>query len=181
VKSFFKFFVLILFVTIGLSGCRTSMFQLYETSSWAIPETEFIFGTEDIRKPSLYLLPVFVDRTGAWTSVEKEIADLAPLLLWEQGLRLSGIDTADYLAEISAREREYVSGWKTKRSLAVEVRIWKNNHDIEEAFRYNGLPLAAGRVTARGEEGFSSSETTGRMLKLALKKAVSALKNRENR
>jgi hypothetical protein len=40
------------------------------------------------------------------------------------------------------------------------------------------LPLAAGRVTSLGNRSFSSSETTGRMLALAVKEAVKALEGR---
>jgi hypothetical protein len=111
--------------------------------------------------------------------VEKEIRGLAPLFFFERGCRMAAPgEEADYAADIRAREREYASGWQTKRSLAMEVRLWPLGDgapDLQDALIDRGLPFAAGRVTSVGNRSFSSSETTGRMLALAIKKAVKPL------
>lgn len=113
--------------------------------------------------------------------MEKEIRGLAPLLFFDQGCRLVAAgEEADFCADIRAREREYAAGWQTRRSLALEVRLWPAGEGEElrapDPAEAPVLPLAAGRVTSLGNRSFSSSETTGRMLALAIKKAVKPLK-----
>jgi hypothetical protein len=106
------------------------------------------------------------------------MADLAPLLFREQGCILSaGGEGAEYAADIRLREREYSSGWKTRRSLALEVRFWPAG----EGAGREDIPLAAGRVLSLGDESFASSGTAGRMLNLGIKKAAAALRNKEGR
>lgn len=164
-------------VLLFFGACESLPFDYYRGKSWSAPGegngTREILGT-------LCLAAVSVDRTGGWASVEKEIRGLAPLLFGERGYRvISAGEGADYAADIRVREREYASGWQTKRSLAVEVRLWPagvlNPLDGENAAT---LPLAAGRVTSLGTRSFSSSETTGRMLALAIKKALKPLEKK---
>ena len=132
-------------------------------------------------KGSFELLGVTAEKTGGWDSLEKEIEGLAPLYFWEQGCYLKTDNAeADYAADIRIREREYISRWRTKRSISVEVRIWDLKEPIlrpDTAGITRTLPLAVGRVTADGDASFSSSETVGRMLALAIKKAVKRLEN----
>lgn len=125
--------------------------------------------------PALTLLGVQVDRSGGWDSVEKETAALAPLYFWDRGfVVVSAEEKPDYAALIQVREREFTSGWRTKKSLAVEVRIWAYEDAPQEGtpFYEQKLPLAAGRVVAMGEKSFSSSETTGRLLSRAIGKTA---------
>jgi hypothetical protein len=100
-------------------------------------------------------------------TVEEELSGLAPLIFGEMGFVpvLEG-EAALYEADIRIREREYTAGWKTVRSLAAEVLIRRAG---------DRRPLAVGRVTVSGEESFSSSRTSGRMLELAIRKAAGAL------
>jgi hypothetical protein len=177
VKSVFSKAVFFAAVMPLLGSCESLPFDYYRGKSWSVPGegngTRETLGT-------LCLAAVSVDRTGGWASVEKEIRGLAPLIFGERGYRvISAGEGADYTADIRVREREYASGWQTKRSLAVEVRLWPagvlNPQDGEYAA---SLPLAAGRVTSLGTRSFSSSETTGRMLALAIKKALKPLEKK---
>ncbi|MDR1899260.1 MAG: hypothetical protein LBQ55_04555 [Treponema sp.] len=155
-------------VLLWLGACESLPFGFYRYQSWSSPAPEGA-GEKTAR---VYLADVSVDRSGGWASVEKEVAGLAPLLFLDQGLRaVENGEEADYTADIRLREREYTSGWKTRRSLLCEVRFWKTGG--AEGRR---IPLAAGRVTFLGEKSFSSSDTTGRMLALAVKKAAATLK-----
>jgi hypothetical protein len=155
--------LLVILLMLVLCSCESIPVDYSRSQSWLMEEKLFL-GT-------LAIKGVRVDRSGGWDSVEREIASLAPLYFWALGFRVVfGSETADYTAEIQAREREYSSGWRTKRSLLLEVRIW------DESAAYSGetekMPLAAGRVVAVGERSFSSSDTSGRMLLRAIKKAV---------
>jgi hypothetical protein len=155
-----------------LGACDSLPITTYISASWSAPE--------EGKRPwgTVYLETVSVDRNGGWASVEKEIRGLAPLLFWERGYRVvSSGEGADYIAGIRAREREYASGWQTKRSLAMEVRLWPaGGPDGQEPETDGSLPLAAGRITSGGNRSFSSSETTGRMLAAAIKKALKPLR-----
>jgi hypothetical protein len=186
-KIFFRFSFFVILAALFVS-CESLPFNFYLGRSWSsVTGNE---GNTPVFKGTIKLAKVSVDRTGGWASVEKEIAGLAPLLFWEQGYRPSADgERADYAADIRVREREYAAGWKTKRSLAVEVRIWPDAGGLElygsetpaaEPSSGNsfseGMPLAAGRITSLGDRSFSSSETTGRMLSLAIQRAVKALR-----
>jgi hypothetical protein len=118
---------------------------------------------------------VSVDKPGGWVSIEEELSNLTPLLLLERGFMVSADpEDADYAADIRAWEREYARGWKTKRSIMMEVRLWPE--DGPDSPAYQGTPLAAGRVSYQGKKSLVSSRTNGPMLKSALKKAVRALR-----
>jgi hypothetical protein len=121
------------------------------------------------------LLGVSVDKSGSWDSIEREIEGLAPLYFWEQGYRMTaGTERADYAADIRVREREYVLKWQTKRSLSAEVRIWPYESDSSPGDFQQKLPLAVGKVSSVNGS-FSSSETSARMLSVAIKQAVKRL------
>jgi hypothetical protein len=177
VKAFFPkamFFAAILPL---LGSCESLPFNYYRGKSWSAPVEKNGAGGTRETLGALYLAAVSVDRTGGWVSVEKEIRGLAPLLFWERGYRVVPAgEGADYAADIRVREREYVSGWQTKRSLAVEVRLWPAGVlDVQDGEITGPLPLAAGRAISLGNRSFSSSETMGRMLALAIKKALKPL------
>jgi hypothetical protein len=160
------------FLVLGLclGACESLSFNAYHGKSWSLPEA----GDSPESGIRARLVSVTVDRNGGWASVEKEVRGLAPLLFFEQGCRLMPPEeAADYAVDIRVREREYAAGWQTKRSLALEVRLWPAGETPDEA--YQGLPCMAGRVTFLGDRSFSSSETTGRMLALAIKKALRPL------
>ncbi|MDR2370092.1 MAG: hypothetical protein LBD71_01315 [Treponema sp.] len=157
-----------MFCLFVVSACESLPFQWFGTQSWSF---------EEGAGPLIHISEISADISGVRTALEKEIAGLAPLVFWEQGFVSTETgETADYEADICIREREYISGWKTRRSLAAEARIWRAGEKAKGA-----LPLAAGRVTSAGDESFSSSKICGRMLSLAVEKAASALRKGEGR
>ena len=162
----------LLIVILCLGACESLSFNYYPGRAWSAPE-----GEDTESAITAHLVSVTVDRSGGWASVEKEIRGLAPLLFFEQGCRLvPRLEGADYAADIRVREREYAAGWQTRRSLAVEVRLWPAGAFLDnQDGAYQGLPCTAGRITSLGDLSFSSSETTGRMLALAIKKALRPL------
>jgi hypothetical protein len=170
-------FGLIGLAALVLGACESLPFDHYRSRSWSAPGEAP--GVLPVR---VSLVSVSVDKTGGWASVEKEIRGLAPLLFFDQGCRLvPPEEEADFCADIRAREREYAAGWQTKRSLALEVRLWPAGAGEPEPQgppEEPAVPLTAGRVTSLGNRSFSSSETTGRMLALAINKAVKPLKEK---
>jgi len=162
-----------LFLSILLS-CEALPVNYSSGQSWSISKSD----ETDKTRTTLTILSVQVDKSGGWDSVEKETAALAPLFFWDSGCMVVAAEKEpSYAAQIHIREREYNSGWKTKKSLAVEVRIWEYK-DIPEntgTFFAHKLPAATGRIVASGDESFSSSETTGRLLSKAIDKAVKEL------
>lgn len=175
-----KLFVF-LFLLILLS-CEALPVNYSSGQSWLISSVNS--NKMDKSWTTLTILSVYVDKNGGWDSVEKEAAALAPLYFWDRGCRVvAGEKTPSYAAQIYIRERDFNLGWKTKKSLAVEVHIWeyedspKNNEPVLE----HKLPAAVGRIVAIGNKSFSSSGTTGRLLSKAVNKAVKKLKAYERR
>ena len=168
-KKYFQIPV-IFFIFLILLSCESLPANYSSGQSWLI--------SSDKSRTTLTILSVQVDRSGGWDSVEKETAALAPLYFWDSGYRVvAAEETPSYAAQVQVREREFNVGWRTKKSLAVEVRIW----DYEDAPK-NGesalehkLPAAVGRIIETGDKSFSSSMTTGRLLSKAIKKAVKVL------
>jgi hypothetical protein len=109
---------------------------------------------------------ISVDSVTGWDSLEREIAGLLPLLLLEKGYAPPDTESgADFTAEVSVIEREYMEGWKTKRSLSVELRIRGPGDTL----------LAAGRTMLSGNKSLASSTVTNTLLRSALSKALSEL------
>jgi hypothetical protein len=157
-------------------ACNTLSIQPTYTESWySKNQSEKNYGTVVLRA-------VTVDRPGGWDSIHSEIQGLAPLVLWKHGLyAVSGAADADYAADIIVHEREYLSQWRTRRSLAMEVRIWAVHTSADETdsddlnLFEDILPLAVGRVITAGDRSLSSSHTINLLLSLAVKNAVSGL------
>lgn len=125
---------------------------------------------------TIRLMGVSVDRSSGWDSLEKEVSAVAPLYFWQKGCELIVSDgPADYAAHISLREREFSVGWRTRRSLALEVRIWACEGEMPAGELPQKLPIAAGRVVSIGDGSFSSSITTGRMLSRAISRTLDSL------
>ena len=144
-----------------LGGCSSLPFDLSQDSRWA--------GVIKKEKGTVRLISVSAERSGEWSSLEKEITYLLPLLFSEESYRVvSASAAADYSAEVMVREREFADGWRTKRSLSAELRLWADN-------AYGPLPLSAGRSLVLGKQTLSSSRTLCSMLRKAVKNAVRAL------
>ena len=158
-----------LFLAFLFISCDTIPVSNSSTESWIMPNNA---KSKAKTWGTMQLAGVSVDRSGGWDSLEKEVTALAPLYFWKQGCRLAGPDeAADYTVRISLREREYSLGWRTRRSLAVEVMVWAGAGASTDA----SLPLAAGRVVAIGNKSFASSKTTSEMLSGAIEKTTKKL------
>ena len=152
-------FIFSLLVPGLFSACASFPLDLPENSGWT--------GTIENPRGSVRIASVSAERTGEWSSLEKEISGLLPLLFSEESYRVvSG--NADYSAEVHVREREYADGWRTKRSLSVEIRLWAGDAS-------GPLPLSAGRSVRQGKQSFASSKTLSAMLRAAVKNAVAGV------
>jgi hypothetical protein len=134
-------------------------------NSWSSTKRSKIAG-------ALELENVSVDKPADRTSVEKEIRGRAPLFFLERKyLLVPEGEPAPYRVNIRAIEREYISGWKTRRSVSVEVFILQNGEGARDP-----VPLASGRAAGTGNISLSSSPVLDRFLRTAVKRAVGALK-----
>jgi hypothetical protein len=168
-KKYFQILIISIFLAVLLS-CEALPVNYSTGRSWLI--------SSDKSWTTLVILPVQVDRSGGWDSVEKETAALAPLYFWDRGCMVVAAEEApSYAAQIQVREREFNVGWRTKKSLAVEVRIWDYDDATKngEPFTVQKLTAAVGRIIEIGNKSFSSSITTGSLLSKAIKKAVKRL------
>jgi hypothetical protein len=162
-SGYTKICVLVFGCCLCLTGACSSF---SESRSWSALKEGEIAGT-------VWVAAVKADKAGGWSSVEDEAADLLPLLFLERRFKTAGGKAgADYIAELSMREREFSRGWENHASISVELRIW-----LAEAAEDRELtvPLAAGQVLLQGDESLSSSGTLGRLLRKAVKEAVKAL------
>jgi hypothetical protein len=171
--------IIILFLPVIMLSCGALPVNSSGSQSWSIPATD-----RKKNKTTLTILSVQADRTGGWDSLEKETAVLAPLYFWNHGCRvIPAEEQPAYAAIVQIREREFSHGWRTKRSLAVEIRIWAyNDAPAAGAPVYDQkLPAAVGRVTVIGNKTFSSSDTTDHLLSSAIGKAARKLAVHERR
>jgi hypothetical protein len=168
-KKYFQMLIVSMFLSVLLS-CESLPVNYLSGRSWLI--------SSDKSWTTLVILPVQVDRSGGWDSVEKETAALAPLYFWDSGCKVvAAEESPSYAAQVQVREREFNVGWRTKKSLAVEVRIWDYDDAPKngEPFSVQKLPAAVGQIIETGDKSFSSSITTGDLLSKAIKKAVKEL------
>jgi hypothetical protein len=146
---------------LSLGACSSLPFYVSSKKGWSSHQPRRGFAG------IVRLGTVLVDKNSGWSSVEWEIADLVPLLFLEKGYGFSfDGENADYRAEVHAFEREYTVGWRTRRSVTVELMVWKEG----------GTLLTAGRAAAVGGPTLSSSKHLNRLLRAALGKALRALR-----
>jgi len=176
-----KYFILrkfiILFLPALLLSCRGLAVNYSDSQSWIVREKR-IENRIKRNRPTLTLLSVQVDITGNRDSIEKETAALAPLYFWNNGCVVIPADEKpNYAAKINVREREISYGWRTKKSLAMEVHIWKfeDAPGIGAPVHERKLPVAVSRFITIGENSFSSSQITGNLLKKTISSAAKKL------
>ncbi|MDR1174191.1 MAG: hypothetical protein LBK83_01805 [Treponema sp.] len=161
---------LVLAVTVFLVSCGTSLPSRYSIRSW--PGSNYVKGRVKLRE-------ITVDRTGGTSSLEEEARGLVFMYLREKGYSPVGEDEdGDYLVDMILREREYISGWKTKRSIAADLCFRPGS--ISAASPAGALmPVSASRVVCTGEESLASSKTLGKIIRLAVGRGIRSLeKNR---
>ncbi|MDR0655594.1 MAG: hypothetical protein LBG22_04700 [Treponema sp.] len=163
-----KKMVLVLALTVFLVSCGTSLPPLYSIRSWA--------GSDHV-KGRVKLREITVDKIAGTASLEEEARELVSMYLREEGYLPAG-EGEDYLVDMILREREYITGWKTKRSLAADLRFWPGSLSAASPSAAP-MPVSASRVVCTGEESLSSSKTLGKIIALAVKRGIRALeKNR---
>jgi hypothetical protein len=124
---------------------------------------------------SVRIVSISAERPGDWGSLEKEISALLPLFFSREAFLVVPQEAqADYSADVRVREREYINGWQTRRSLTAEVMIWEGDS-------LGPLPLAAGRSVIQGKQSIASSKTLSAMLKKAVKSAVRGLPSKNKK
>ena len=167
-KKLFVLSLLTLFVS-----CKTVPVRYAEEEYWLLSEKK-----QKKILATLSLSGVQVDRIGGWNFVEREVADLTPLYFWNNKCKVVAEEERPYYtAEVQVRERDFNVGWKTKKSLAVEVRIWARDYvsESESTAERQKLPAAAGRIVTTGKHSFSSSKITSQLLSKAIGKTVKKL------
>jgi hypothetical protein len=140
-------------------------FSCSSSKSWiTVQEDDF---------PSIYVGEVLVDKASGWASVEREIRDMVPLVFSEYGYPFvrTKVD-AVYIVDVQAVEREYMSGWKTKHSAAIEIRVYENSGgDVYQ----NTVPVVVGKTISSGAVSLASSIDMGNLLGAGIKKIVKSL------
>lgn len=168
-----RFVVIVLSMALpaALSACSSVPFTLVKGRAWASPEAP--------RPTSIELARPDVDRQTFAASIEAELSRLAPLVFMTHELPLAtgadmppaGAEAIPCKAEISAVEREYTAGWKTRRSTVLEIVV-RRMPDAGE-----GQPefIAASRAQAQGSLSLSSSRDLHRLLDKAVRKLANKL------
>jgi hypothetical protein len=124
---------------------------------------------------TLQLGTIEVDKPGGSYSVEREINAILPLVFWEMGYYFEpAAGDTNYVVDVYARERDVQYGWKTKKSISLEVMLWQ-----VQSVRYAGsentkTPFAAGRTVIAGTAGLSVSGNMEKLLRKTTAKAVKA-------
>jgi hypothetical protein len=152
----------------AFTSCATNGLHEKSSSSWTI-------NTKKKNVKTLRIGVISADKSGGSLSIESEIARILPLLFLEKRyIFIEDSDDAGFIVDVYATERDYFVGWKTKKSIALEVSLRANRGDINE----NGVktPLASGRTIAQGTQGLSSSKNLAAILRASIKKAVKAAK-----
>jgi hypothetical protein len=165
-----KKIILVLAVTVFLVSCGTSLPPRYSIRSW--PGSKHVKGKVKLRE-------ITVDRTGGTVSLEEEARGLVFMYLREEGYFPAGEDEdEDYLVDMILREREYIAGWKTRRSLAADLCFWPGSLSAASSSAAV-MPVSASRVVCTGEASLSSSKILGKIIRLAVRRGIRILeKNR---
>lgn len=172
-RSFFNFLNLF---SLGFLFLSCSTTGIWSTASKSWTANDFSNAIK------LSIGEISADKPGGGWSVEREIAEVLPLIFLEHGfVFLPNSEDSEYIVDVCATERDYYDGWKTKKSIAVEVLLWKtcdkNNSDVLLGTdRFNiETPYAAGRTVANGSLGISSSKNLDALLRLSVKNLVKAV------
>ncbi|MDR2865525.1 MAG: hypothetical protein LBV68_07955 [Spirochaetaceae bacterium] len=170
-------------------ACSTSGISSKQTKTW-------ISGDNFSAAKKLALGKIDIDKIGGGWSVEREIAGILPLIFLEHDyVFLQEGEHADYLVDVYAVERDYYDGWKSKKSIAIEVvfgllpgateetavsssaqELTGNDPDVKNATEIRlKTPFAAGRTIAEGSLGLSSSKNLEALLRLSVEKLVKSI------
>lgn len=131
-----------------LGSCAHFSGELAENRSWRDSGTEPILNVALAR-------PRVECRTGG-ASIEDEIERLAPLLLRDRKIAVTTPEPATgYIVRIAAVERDIQNGWKTKRSISIDLSLHRYGNPEDSG----SVPLAASRIVASGSSASLSSSS----------------------
>jgi len=108
-KKIFQMLILSIFLAVLLS-CEALPVNYSTGQSWLI-SSENTWTT-------LVILPVQVDRSGGWDSVEKETAALAPLYFWDRGCRVVAAEEDTFLRGADSDKRAGFQSWLENKEVA---------------------------------------------------------------
>jgi hypothetical protein len=165
----------LLFVFISLCGALTacSTYGITYENGRAWPGSREKNGAEI--QGTLRVGTIEVDKPGGSHSIEREINAILPLLFWEMGYVFEPpAGKADYVVDVFARVRDVAYGWKTKKSISLEVILWPLQSVSYAGSEDRKTPYAAGRSVIVGTAGLSVSGNMEKLLRKTAKKAVEA-------
>lgn len=120
-----------------------------------------------------------VERQSSASSIEEDLTRLAPLLFLEHGLPIAvGEDGATAVAELHAVEREYTSGWKTRRCTTLELILTRPA--VGDAAGSSTL-IAASRASSQGDVSLASAKDLYKLLDKAVRELSDALREETSR
>lgn len=174
-KSAFSFSALVMLFCLWCGGCASASLSIKTAAAWSQS------GVEQPRK--LRAGYIRADKKGSAASVEREIAELLPLIFLEKGfVFVADGCPVDYVVDVRATEREYYLGWKAKKSISMEIVLWPADREAAAYAEYAvETPLAAGRTVAQGDLGLSSSKNTETLLRRSAAELVKSLAALETR
>lgn len=142
-----------------------------------IEERSWRSGSARAARPVAYARPRVECRSGA-VSIEDEIEMLAPLLFLQNGFFPAAADRgAEFIVAVTAVEREIPDGWRTIRSISVDLRALRNDGTTEPDTAWP--PEAAVRIVSSGGVSLSSSAELARLLSRGVRRLADELKRTE--
>jgi hypothetical protein len=161
---------LVLAIAAFLVSCGTSLPPRHSIRSWH--GSNYVKGRVKLRE-------ITIDRTGGTVSLEEEARGLVFMYLLKKGYSPAGEgEGEDYLVDMTLREREYIAGWKTRRSIAADLSFWPGSLSAVSPSAATG-PVSASRVVCTGEASLFSSKTLEKIIRLAVRRGIRVLeKNR---
>jgi hypothetical protein len=118
----------------------------------------------------VYIENITVEAPGVSYAVREELAVIVPLLFFEYAFIVTEDRAeADYSAALFVSERDYLSGWETKKSVALNIILRSVGADA-------AMPTAAGRTVAHGTQGLSSSKNLETLTRRTIRQAIATIK-----
>ncbi len=118
----------------------------------------------------IYIEEPRVDKALGARSIQEELRRLANLEVLRRGYQLAPSEgEADYRLDLCAVERDFAQGWQNRRSLSLEVFMWRYS-DLQSSKKKE--LVAIGRAAMVGQGSLSSSLEMEALLRKALDKVL---------
>lgn len=156
-------------VALAVSSC--AILPQRSNTGWGLyPETG---EKQDLVKRSLirvYVGEARIDKALGARSIQEELHRVASLDVLRRGYQLALSEgEADYGLEFYAVERDFTQGWQNRRSVSLEVSLWRYPDDKGSAEK---VLVAMGRSAMVGQGSLSSSLDMEELLRKALDMAL---------